>query len=234
MTQKIAVYNRSTTPLGFDLAAFVAAMNEYVTTAVAPAWNVSAELHVAEGPVSGEWGFVFLDDADAPGALAYHDEETGAPISKVFVRTILDSQSSVTVAASHELVEMLVDPLCCAYTTTEDPLTLYALEAADPVEDDALGFDVAGFKMSDFVYPSWFDRTASGRPGVRFDHVGAFGLSRPFQVVAGGYVITLKDGAVNQVFGSSAKATEFAREDRRGHRSEFRALQVRGEAHGAL
>ncbi len=228
MTQKIAVYNRASTPLGIDLPAFVSAMNQYVAGALGPAWNVSAELHVAPGPVAGEWGMVFLDNADAPGALAYHDEETGAPLAKVFVQTIQHYNASLTVAASHELAEMLVDPICCEYSTTMDPQTLYALEVADPVEDDALGFDVAGFKMSDFVYPSWFDRTTAGRAGVRYDHVGAYGLHAPFQVLSGGYVITLKNGAIKEVFGSAEKAAAFAAEDRRGHRGELRRALVTG------
>ena len=228
MTQQIAVYNRATVPLGIDLAAFVAAMNQYVATAVGPAWNVAAELHLAAGPVAGQWGMVFLDNADAPGALAYHDEETGAPLAKVFVETIQQFKSSLTVAASHELAEMLVDPLCSFYSTTQDPQTLYAVEVCDPVEADALGFDVGGFLMSDFVYPDWFDRTAAGRPAARYDHTRAFGLSAPFQVLAGGYVITLKNGAVAEVFGSVEKAAAFAAEDRRGHRSELRRAILEG------
>lgn len=226
MTQRIAVYNRSTAPLGFDLAAFVAALNEYVATAVQPSWNVSASLHVASGPMPGEWGMVFLDDADAPGALAYHDEETGQPLAKVFVRTVRQANVSLTVSASHELVEMLADPLCVCYATSNDPQTLFALEPADPVEADSLGFEIGGFLMSNFVYPAWFDQTQAGRPGVKFDHRGV--ISRPFELHSGGYAITLKGGAYGQFFGSTAKADAFAREDRRGHRSEFRAARAAG------
>lgn len=225
MTQRIAVYNRATAPLGIDLGAFVAALNAYVASAVAPAWNVSAELHLAPGPVKGEWGMVFLDASDIQGALAYHDEEQDTPLAKVFVGTIRQNGSSLTVAASHELVEMLVDPLCNCYAVTHDPQRLMAYEAADPVEDDSLGFEVDGFTMSDFVYPAWFDAT---RPAgsTKFDHQGV--LSEPFQVHSGGYVITLTNGAVNETFGSKAKAQEFALEDRRGHRSELRRAKVAG------
>jgi hypothetical protein len=38
----------------------------------------------------------------------------------------------------------------------------------------------------------------------------------------GGYVIIKKKGKVSQLFGSKAKEKRFAREDRRGHRSEYR------------
>jgi hypothetical protein len=41
------------------------------------------------------------------------------------------------------------DPLCVADTVSGDPQTLYALEPADAVEDDGLGFMVGGFLMSD-------------------------------------------------------------------------------------
>jgi hypothetical protein len=37
-----------------------------------------------------------------------------------------------------------------------------------------------------------------------------------------GYVITSKAGKVKEVFGSIEKEQRFAREDRRGHRSEYR------------
>jgi hypothetical protein len=38
----------------------------------------------------------------------------------------------------------------------------------------------------------------------------------------GGYVIVKKKGKVTEVFGSKAKEKRFAREDRVGHRSEYR------------
>lgn len=162
---------------------------------------------------------VFLENADVDGVLAYHDEE-GNPLSKVFVKTVQDAGASLSVAASHELVEMLADPLCVSYAVSGDPQTLYALEPADAVEDDSLGFMVGGFLMSDFVYPAWFDASAAGRPGTKFDRQGV--IVGPFELHSGGYAITLHGGAVNQVFGTTAKANAFAIEDRRGHRSEVR------------
>ena len=59
--------------------------------------------------VKDAWAVVFLDNADQPGALAYHDlTPSGFPLSKVFVKTTLDNNDLVSVSASHELVEMLV------------------------------------------------------------------------------------------------------------------------------
>jgi hypothetical protein len=143
----------STTPLGVDFDQLVTAMQVYVDQHVAPVWGTPAKLVKSTGFLKDCWAIVFLDDADQPGALAYHDlTPDGLPLSKVFVRTTLQAGEEVSVSASHELVEMLVDPAINIMTTGPDPKTVYAYESADPVE--ALSFDVNGIAMSDFVYPA--------------------------------------------------------------------------------
>jgi len=53
----------------------------------------------------------FLDSADVQNALGYHDlTPDGLPLSKVFVQTTVQAGQKVSVTASHELAEMLVDP----------------------------------------------------------------------------------------------------------------------------
>jgi hypothetical protein len=113
---------------------------------------------------------------------------------------------------------MLVDPAINMMTTGPDPKTMYAYESADPVEQ--LSFKVRGIPMSDFVYPAYFE--GFHKPGsVRFDRLGK--VKKPFQVLSGGYQIIFRSGQWSQVTGSAAKRRSFAREDRRGHRSETRA-----------
>jgi len=161
---------------------------------------------------------VFLDDADQPGALAYHDlTPDGLPVSKVFVKTTLDDGGLVSVSASHELVEMLVDPAINMMTSGPDSKTMYAYESADPVEE--LSFPVNGIQMSDFVYPAYFEVFRKPK-SVQFDHSKQ--VTKPFQILKGGYQIVFKNGKYSQVFGSAAKEKRFAKEDRRGHRSETR------------
>src|SRR3989442_14762285 len=141
---------------------------------------------------------VFLDDADHPGALAYHDlTPEGLPQSKVFVKTTIENHDLVSVSASHELVEMLVDPAINLMTTGPDRTTIYAYESADPVE--ALSFDVNGIQMSDFVYPSYFEDFRQPN-SVQFDQVNQ--VTQPFQILQGGYQIIFKDGRWSQVFGT--------------------------------
>ncbi len=102
-------------------------------------------------------------------------------------------------------------------TTGPDAKAIYAYESADPVE--ALSFSVNGIAMSDFVYPSYFEifRKAGS---VKFDQLNK--VTKPFQILSGGYQIVFKNGKWSQVFGSKAKEKSFAKEDRRGHRSQAR------------
>jgi len=161
---------------------------------------------------------VFLDNADQPGALAYHDlTPDGLPVSKVFVKTTLKNKELVSVSASHELVEMLVDPAINMMTTGPDSQTMYAYESADPVEES--DFPVNEIAMSDFVYPVFFE-TFRAAGSVQFDYMNQ--VTKPFQILKGGYQIVFKDGQFSQVYGSKAKEKRFAKEDRRGHRSETR------------
>ena len=218
----IACFNKATVALGVDFDALIAAMQIYVDKYVVPVWGTPAKLVRTTDFQKGAWAIVFLDNADQPGALAYHDlTPDGLPESKVFVKTTLENHDLVSVSASHELVEMLVDPATNLMTTGPDAKTIYAYESADPVE--ALSFNVNGIAMSDFIYPSYFENFHKAG-SVPFDHLGK--VTKPFQILSGGYQIIFKNGKWSQVFGSAAKKKAFAKEDRRGHRSEERARKT--------
>jgi hypothetical protein len=217
-TPTIACFSRATVPLGLDLDRLIAAMQAFVDGHFAPVWGTPAKLVRSTGFVKGAWAMVFLDDADVANALAYHDlTPQGLPMAKVFVRTITASRESVSVSASHELAEMLVDPAINLMSTGPDPKAVYAYEAADPVESES--FKVGGIAMTDFVYPAYFEgfRKAGS---TRFDRLGK--VSRPFQILSGGYQTIFKGGRWTQIFGSNRKARAFQKEDRRGHRSTYR------------
>ncbi len=242
----IACFNKATVPVsewGVDLDTLIKAMQEYVVKDVAPVWGTPANLHKSTDFEAGEWAMVFLDDTDEPDASAYHElTPDGLPLSKVFVNTILGDKQSVSVSASHELIEMLVDPAINMMTTgpdlqtsyaheNADPAddvilyesakeeTFYAYESADPVED--LAFKVNSVYMSDFVYPAYFEKFHKPS-SVKFDHMN--NVKRPFQILAGGYQSIFRNGRWSNLFATKAKQESFAKEDRRGHRSEMRKL----------
>ena len=223
-TPTIAVFNKATVPLGVNLDALITALQEYVDLHVLPHWGTPAKLVHTADFVKGCWALVFLDDADVAGALAYHDlTPDRLPLSKVFVKTIAKYGESISATASHELVEMLVDPAINMMTTGPGRY-VYAYEAADPVE--SLSFEVDGMPMSDFVYPSYFEvfRKAGS---VKFDEMGV--ITKPFQLLKGGYQSVYDGRRWTNIFGSKAKEKAFAKEDRRGHRSEVRVKRSKGK-----
>jgi hypothetical protein len=215
--------SEATVALGVDFDALIAALQEFVDEHVAPVWGTHAKLIKSKGFVPGKWAMVFLDDADHAHSLAYHDlTPDGLPQAKVFVKTTLKNNDLVSVSASHELVEMLVDPSINLVTMTPRSRLVYGYESADPVEE--LTFRVNGIPMTNFVYPAYFE--AFHKPGsVRFDHLKK--INKPFEIHPGGYLGVYKNGKWTQIFGSAAKKKRFSREDRRGHRSEHRAAKKR-------
>jgi hypothetical protein len=150
------------------------------------------------------WQFVYLDDPEDPDAEGYHDLTIhGRPLSKVFVKPTLENGDKVSVTASHELFEMVIDPI------------------ANMWAESATGTDLQGrrprhveFRLSDLVEPFKHPR------GTKYDHLGL--LKAPFTMTKGGYVIVKRRGKVKEHFASKAKARRFARENRYDHRSEFR------------
>ena len=215
---RIACFNRAKTPLGADLDSLIAAMQRYVDECVAPVWGTPARLMKSRGFVKGAWAIVFLERAGDKSTEGIHDlTPDGLPLAKVYVRTTLANKDMVSVSASHELVEMLVDPATNLMTSGPDAKAMYSYESADPVED--VSFDVNGIPMSDFVYPAYFE--TFHKPGsVPFDHSRK--VRRPFEILSGGYQQIFKRGRWTDIWGSAEKKTRFAQEDRRGHRTQQR------------
>jgi hypothetical protein len=219
----IVVINKAATPLGVDLDKLIAALQLQLDRDFVPRWGTPAKLVKGKDFVKGSWAIVFLDDADQPGALAYHDlTPDGLPLSKVFVRTTVNAGELVSVSTSHELLEMLVDPAINLMSDGPDPKLAYAYEVCDAVEETT--YLVGGIALSNFVFPSFFE-TFRKPKSTQFDFLGK--LTRPFQLLKGGYQSVWKNGKWTSVFASSAKGRRFSSEDRRGHRSESRGKQLK-------
>jgi hypothetical protein len=195
----VACVNVATVDLGVEWKALISALDKY-SDIFASVWGTPCTIiDAGKGPVPPKaWGLVFLDDADAPGALGYHDlTPDGLPLSKIFVKTTLADNEKVSVTAAHELAEMLVDPGIQLSAQGPDGRTFYAYETADAVEREE--FDIDGVAMSNFVYPSWFE--AFRKPNsVKFDHLG--NCTKAFEIRQGGYMPIFKNGQWSQIFGS--------------------------------
>jgi hypothetical protein len=213
----IACMNKASVDLGVPFDELTAVLQKCFDEYFLPIWGYPVKLYNTTVAKPSDWQFIYFDDADQAGALGYHELTTkGQPVSKIFVKTTLADKQLVSVTASHELFEMVIDPLANLWAEAADG-TEYAYEMSDPVEEDT--FLVDGVAMSNFVHPSWFE-PFKHPPGTKFDHLGL--LKKPFSMTKGGYMILKKKGKVSQVFGSKAKEKRFAKEDRYDHRSEYR------------
>jgi hypothetical protein len=218
----IAVINESTVVADQDVQAMLPAFGQQWNRDLQPIWRVETAAFAfspkTQAPAAGSWWVVFLDDSDQANALAYHDlTNEGLPISKVFVKTIQADKASVSVAASHEICEMAVDPwLNGAYQDGQG--VFWAGEICDPVEDDQYGYEIGGVLVTDFVTPNWF---AHPHPQKQIDFKGH--ATAAFQVLAGGYAQKFdpSQGWV-QVTGSEAARTLRGSSPQPGSRRERR------------
>ena len=223
---QIAVINEATAYDDSNVQAMLDAFSQQWNQDLAPIWGLdqASFSFVPQGqtPPAGSWWVVFLDDSDQAGALAYHDlTNEGLPISKVFVKTILADNASVSVGATHEICEMAVDPwLNSAY---QDPQGVFwAGEVCDPVEDDQYGYMIGSILVTDFVTPNWFGHQyAQGAIDYQNRARAAF------EILTGGYAqyFDAQQGWV-QVTGSRARQSKRARAPS-GSRRERRFRQWR-------
>jgi len=222
---QIAVINEATSITDAEVHKMLPAFTHQWNSDLRPVWGIQeasfAFVTKHRKPAAGAWWLVFLDDSDQAGALAYHDlTNDGQPISKVFVKTILADNASVSVGATHELCEMAVDPwLNSAYQDSQG--VFWAGEVCDPVEDDRYAYKIGDVLVTDFVTPNWFGHQHA-RSQIDLKHHAA----APFEVLSGGYAqkFDLQQGW-QQVTGSKARTSKMALHPVDGSRRERRARQ---------
>jgi hypothetical protein len=191
MGSQVAIINESTLVTDAQLTPIIAALQVQVGRDYAPIWGRYVKLtQIPKGgtPPADQWWMTILDNSDQAGALGYHETtSTGKPLGKVFAKDDLDAGSSLSVTISHELLEMLGNPFI--NLTAIDPNAnqlqqLFMHEMCDPCEDDSLGYKINGVLVSDFLYPEWFDPTATVGTQLTFNKT----ITLPLSLATGGYM----------------------------------------------
>ena len=190
---QISLINSSTAVADADVQASMPNLQTQVSRDFAPAWGTDAALtFVPTGgiPDPQTWWLVILDNSDVAGALGYHDVTSqGLPLGKVFAGTDIQAGLSWTVTTSHELLEMLADPeinLTVFAQPTANSGTLYSYEACDACEDDSLGYTIGATRVSDFVFPAYFE-TSRAAGSTQFDQQQKLNAPVP-TLLPGGYI----------------------------------------------
>lgn len=177
--RSVALVNRSTHLDADDLVPCAAALQTQVSRDFAPLWGIDARVYVAAAPDDGDEVIWLTDDARGAAALLpdlpppaavsgpapRRKEARGAgPRGPVGLRplglVVLDACRAAgepwQAAASHELLELLGDPLLhlAAEAVHDGEPAWFALEVCDPVAGD--GYEIDNVPVANFVLPTWF------------------------------------------------------------------------------
>jgi hypothetical protein len=171
-----------------DLSKVAAALQKQATRDLSPIWEISATVDVfdkLEDVPVGYWSVIVRDDIDDPSAAGIHEDENGQPFALVTASSDINVWS---ITASHEALEMLVDPsgnrLVGADSKMQKRRVNYLVEVCDPSEAAKNAYSCNGILVSDFYTPNYFDPVTAG--GVRYSFTGA--IKEPLQVLQGGYL----------------------------------------------
>ena len=142
--------------------AAAAALNVQVMRDLQPYWNVNATVRYLPDPGSipvGVWP-VFLVNQLPPGEGGVHLDKKNQPYSLVIAQP---GDNTWTIDASHETVEMLVDPAGNRMQASRAIKIVgkgvqdapgefqYLVEACDPCEGNQYAYTIQGIAVSDFI-----------------------------------------------------------------------------------
>jgi len=172
-----------------------AAFNLQVIRDLSRFWNTTATViylpHVKKIP-SGVWPIQLVKTLSADGG-GFHLDKHKQPYAKVIATPDNDGW---TIAASHEILEMLVDPYgnrlqtSIAIEVSGNKIKdnagqfAYLVEACAPCQADNYGYSIRGVAVSDFLTPRYYDPIAT--PGTLYSFTGA--IKAPRQILPGGYI----------------------------------------------
>ena len=180
----LVVESRRVSP--YEIHEVAAALQRQISRDFAPIWQVDASIDgfssLARVP-PGYWVILVRDDLPTRGVVGIHLDEKGQPYA------LVQHSSSWSLAASHEMLEMLADPFGSRLVPGGSPkpgqgLVEILVEVCDPVGSPDLAYTVNGVLVSDFITPNYHDPAPV--PGVRYSFSGA--IQRPRDIAPGGYL----------------------------------------------
>jgi hypothetical protein len=188
LTRQVALVSQSAQIPSGDVLKVSAALQKQATRDLAPIWEVSATVDPfdkLEDVPPGYWPMIVMDDIGVPGAAGVHEDKDGQPFALITAGNL----DTWALTASHEAIEMLVDPQGNRVVSGDSPMegqgrVSFLVEPCDPSEAADFGYSSNGILVSDFYTPHFFDPVVAA--GVRYSFTGA--IKEPRQVLKGGYL----------------------------------------------
>lgn len=180
----VALVNKSSAKIPLAMVEGVAqALQTQVDRDFAPIWGIRAQVSAfapAEPIPASAWPIRIVDSP--VGGLGIHLDRARKPFAQV------KPTSDWSVTASHELLEMLADPLGNHFIQAPDiapksdgHLVQYLVEVGDPCE--IYEYKIDGVAVSDFITPEYYDESATASA---LDFLGR--LPKPLAVPKGCYI----------------------------------------------
>jgi hypothetical protein len=192
LTTRIGLVDQSGKIPFEQLTSVAAALNLQVQRDMGPIWNIQATVSAlpsSSAIPAGVWP-AFIVAKLPPTEGGFHMTQHNQPYAKVAYGP------GWTIAASHEVLEMLVDPsgsrLVASTAIAVNGKTIvdasgkfeYLVEVCDPSEADSFSYTIDDVQVSDFYTPHFYDPIVAS--GVRYSFTGS--VTGPRQVLNGGYI----------------------------------------------
>lgn len=169
-----------------DVSRVSAALQKQATRDLGPIWGIRATVdafgRLEDVPVD-YWPIIVMDDIQTPGAAGVHEDKDGQPFA------LVSAGANWALTASHECLEMLVDPFGNHLVAGQSPKSgqgrvEFLVEVCDPSEAASFAYTINGVTVSDFYTPHYFDPITNS--AVQYSFTGA--IKGPRLVLKGGYL----------------------------------------------
>ena len=180
-----------------NLAPITAAIGHQVVHDLGPAWGLAANVQAFEttAQVPADYGTLLVTESLSSAFFGLHKTKDKRFIG--FVGFTPESHQWA-VFASHEVIEMLLDPdgkrtAMGPHPTEVGQQVEYLVEPCDPIQDPAFAYTIDAIPVSNFCLPGYYALGNAGPASFRP------GLNAPFSIADGGYV-TFRDPTTGQFF----------------------------------
>lgn len=229
LMRKLAVVSETDQIKLGEVARISAALHTQAVRDLGPIWNITANVHAYEKledvPI-GYWPMIIRDDIEVPEAAGIHEDDDGQPFA------LVSASDGWSLTASHEMIEMLVDPFGRRMAEGNSPKpdqgrVRFLVEPCDPSEDEQFAYSIDNVKVSDFYTPRYFKKDP--KAGEEYSYTGA--ITKPRDVLFNGY-LSWHDPVSGHwwqrtMFGGKEKFPDLGRLDARTGKSPRRQIYDR-------